>query len=296
MQGCNQRVVLERAAEHTELHGAAVCEIDGGVASRMASALGMVEDLPWLLLIAVPRRPLVELRLCAAGEFKQLVPELFKEVQHAGDGRILLGFRFAECRAVDMDVQAASPRLMRGVAHLNGFCHDLLPRHFAAMEVERHGVCNDLEAIVKRTVMLAVGKRAPDVGDVHDAFGVGITFARLVDFQLHAEEAVALAIEDGLRLVVIVVHTTGNKTCVASVTVCFIAAVAVVGIFLSDHLAAACTVSIVVVIAVLTQRRGICAGVFTASNSLAAVRAEDRPLVQTVGAEKFIMEWGEGSD
>ena len=180
---------------------------------------------------------------------------------------------------------------MRGVAHLNSLCHDLRPRHFAAMEIERHGVRDNLEAIVKRTVMFTVGKCAPDVGDVHDAVSVGVTFARLVDFQLHAEEAIALAIEDGLRLVVIVIHTTGNKARVAAVAVCILAAAAVVGIFLSDHLAAACTVSIVVVIAVLAQWRGICAGVFTASNSLAAAGAENGLLVQTSRAEKFIPEW-----
>ena len=52
--------------------------------------------------------------------------------------------------------------------------------------------------------MLDVGTVPVPVGDVQKRKGVSRTFTRTVNFQLHTEEPGAFPVEDGLRLVVIV--------------------------------------------------------------------------------------------
>lgn len=111
LQGCNQCIQLQRAAEDSELDGVAVREIHAPI-SLPAVALGAVEYLLRVILVAVASRPLLELVLCASAEFEQLGPVRFEEVEDSGDGFLLLLVCVAEGFAADVDVKPAGLRLV----------------------------------------------------------------------------------------------------------------------------------------------------------------------------------------
>ena len=99
-------------------------------------------------------------------------------------------------------MEPAGPGLMAGVAHGARLAQHAGPRHSILLVAEGHGVGDDLEAIVQASVMLAADMLLRSVPKVQDSPGVLTHLSAAVDLQLHAEEAGALAVKDGLRLIV----------------------------------------------------------------------------------------------
>ena len=66
-------------------------------------------------------------------------------------------------------------------------------------------MCDDLEAIVQRAIVLAVGQHFGLVGNVHQGFRAAVAFTAVVDLQLHTKVTWAVAVEDGVGLEVVVV-------------------------------------------------------------------------------------------
>ena len=127
---CNERVVFEGSTENAKLNGVLVGEVDAGIATGVSALLGVVQELFWLVLIAITGRPLVELVLRSAGKLQKLLPVLFKEEQDSGNHGVLLCFRLTKSIAVDMNMKSAGARLMARVTHLYGLLQDGCPRHF----------------------------------------------------------------------------------------------------------------------------------------------------------------------
>ena len=255
----------------------------------------MVEDFFWLSLVAVPCGPLVQLPLRTAGELEQLVPEFFNKKQDARDGCVLRTLCVAKCSAVDVNVESASARLMARVSHLQGLSQNSLPRHFSLMIGKRHGMCDHLKAVVQRAVVLAVEVfQAVAVGDGHDLGGVAIVLSGSVHFQFYAKIAITVPTEQRLRLVVIVLNRlAGSAARVAVVAERIFVAIALTGVISladADEIAAAVTVCVVTVIAVLTERRGFISGIVIPPDALTAVRAENGFGFQTVRAERLAAE------
>ena len=86
--------------------------------------------------------------LCTAAEFQQFLPILLEEVQNPGDTGILEALCAAKGIPVDVDMEAAGAGLMAGVTHGDSLLHELRPRHSFLMELQRHGVGDNLKAIV----------------------------------------------------------------------------------------------------------------------------------------------------
>ena len=173
----------------------------------MSALLGVVQELFWLVLIAIAGGPLVELVLRSAGKLQKLLPVLFEKVQNAGDHGVLPCFRFTEGIAVDVNMKSTGACLVAGVTHLHGFPQDVRPRHFRLMVGKRHGMRHHLKAVVQRAVVLAVEVfNTVAVCNGHDLGGVVIVLTGSVHFQLYTKIAIALSTEQRLGFVVIILN------------------------------------------------------------------------------------------
>ena len=134
-----------------------------------------------------PGGPAVQLPLGPAAEFEELLPVLLKEVQHPGNGCLLVGIGVPEGLPTHVDMEAAGAGLVGKVAHADGLPEEGLPGHFGAVVAEGHGMGHQFKAVIQGTVVLAVELGLALVGDGQEAAGVVAVLAGLVDLQLHAE-------------------------------------------------------------------------------------------------------------
>lgn len=84
------------------------------------------------------------------------------------------------------------------------------------MIVQRHGVGDNLKAVVQGAVVLAVDALRTVVDQGHQGLGGADALAAFIDLQLHAEVAWAGAVEDGLGLVVIALDAAGDGIAVVA--------------------------------------------------------------------------------
>jgi len=292
LQRGDEGVVFERAAENAEFDGVEVCQVHAGVAA-CAAFLGVFEDVLRLVLIAVTGCPAVELTSGAAAEFEEFLPVTLEEVQDSGDNFILIGFSITECGTVDVDVQTAGTTLVRSVAQTDGFVEDCLPRHFVLMEHRRHRVSDDFDAVLERTVVLAVDIfQTVLMCGFDNPLGIGITLSCTVDLKFHAKESVAGAVEDGIGFVVVVVDTLGFiAVVIATRAVGFVIIVRIVRLVEMDNTSAGSAMSVVTVVAVLTQREAVGTGVVGEPDTFAAALAFGGVTGDAVGTEKVVGEF-----
>ena len=170
----------------------------------MIALLGVVQKLGGLLLVSVTGGPTLQLAGCAAAELEQLLPVLLEEIEHPGDGAVLGSLIQAEGAAADVDMEATGSGAMAEITQLHGLFAQLCPGHSVKLPVQRHGVGHQLQPVVEGAVVLDVGEVSVPVGDIQKRKGVRCTFTRTVNFQLHAEEPGAFPMENGFRLIVIV--------------------------------------------------------------------------------------------
>ena len=161
-----------------------------------------------------------------------------------------------------MDVEAAGARLVGPIAQASGLVQNLFPGHMLAVVVQRHGVTDDLEALIQRAVVLAVGPFLSVVYQPENLPGVAVVFPGTVNLQFYSKVPAALAEELRFRLVVIVVDFPGaGVVAMASVAPGLIVIVIiVVGIILKDDPAAVFAGGVVAVKAGLAQ-----VGIFVSS-------------------------------
>ena len=292
LQRGDEGVVFEGSAEDAEFNRVIVRQVHAGVSSR-AALLGVFEDVLRLVLIAVACCPAVKLTSGAAAELEQFFPVPLEEVQDSCDDFILFGFGIPECGTVDVDVQTAGTALMRGIAETDGFVEDRLPRHFVLVEHRRHRVRDDLQTVFERTIMLAVDVfQTVAVCGFEDAFCIGSTFACTVDLQFHTEETVAGAVEDGFWLVIVVVDGLGFAAVV--ITACAIGFVIIGGIVRLvelDDASAGSAMSVVTVIAILTEGEAVGTGVVGEPDAFTAALAFGGVAGGTVGTKEVIGEF-----
>ena len=100
-------IILERAAEHSELDGAPVGDIHTSV-TTVAALLRVLQNLLRVVLVAVPSRPAAHLVFGTAAEFQQFQPVVLYKIKHPGNALVLCFPGVAECCSVDVDVQSAS--------------------------------------------------------------------------------------------------------------------------------------------------------------------------------------------
>ena len=169
-------------------------------------------------------------------------------------------------------MQAAGARLMGPVAQASGFVQNLFPGHMLAVVVQRHGVTDDLKALIQGTVVLAVGPFLAIVHQPENLTGVAVVLSGAVNLQLHPEVPAALTEELRFRLVVIVVDFPGaGVVTVAGVAPGLIVIVViVVGIILKDDPAAVFAGGVVAVKAALAQVGILVAGAAVRPDALTA--------------------------
>jgi len=163
------------------------------------------------------------------------------------------------------------------------------------MIVQAHGVGNDFKAVLQGTVVLAVGAFPVPVGDFQDSAGAVGILAALVDLQLHAKVTGAFAMENGRGLVVIVLDGV-----IAAGAVDFTEAVGAVGdvriiVFVMSFIhvqdrSTAVTTDIVAFIAAFAEGQAAVASTVLPPDAVAAMRADDRLLVEASGAEVLTVE------
>ena len=277
-QGGQEGISLQRAPEDAKLHRGGVLEVDAGVAAGVAG-LGPVQDVPGTVPIAVPGGPAIQLPLGPAAEFEELLPVLLKEVQHPGDGRLLLGIGVPEGLSAHMDVEAAGAGLVGEVAHADSLPEEGLPGHFGAVVAEGHGVGHQLEAVVQGAVVLAVEPGLTLVGDGEKAAGVVAVLTGLVDLQLHAEIEGPIPPEERGWAVVVVVDRLlvgGGPVAVRAVgLILVLTRRQVAGLVVGDKGAAAGADGVAVLQAGEAQGQILGAGVVPWMDGLAAAAAGD---------------------
>ena len=162
------------------------------------------------------------------------------------------------------------------------------------MVVQRHGVGDDLKAVVQGAVVLAVDPLRTVVDQGHQGLGGADALTAFVDLQLHAEVAGTGAIEDGLGLVVIALDAAGDSIAVvAGVTqwfILFLVSGLIVGIRQGDQSAAMVAAGVVEVIAVLTEGCFRGSGIVVPPKTAAAVGTADGFRIQAAWAEGLAVE------
>ena len=153
---------------------------------------------------------------------------------------------------------------------------------------------HQLKAVVQAAIVLAVQMVCIPVGDAQERSGIVAALAGIVDFQLHAEIAGATAVENGVRLVVVIVDATLTAAGAAAIAEgLVIAFVPIVGIVLVDHPSALGAGQVVAVVAVLTKRRVAVTGVLVPPDTRPAVGADQGGGFQTGGTEQLAVEFDE---
>lgn len=142
--------------------------------------------------------------------------------------------------------------------------------------------------------MLAVGQRLRLVGDVHQRLRAAVTFTAVIDFQLHAEIAWAVAVEDGVGLEVVVVDgaVLDGRAAIGTVGIVGVQRIpAVVGV---NGVAAAGAADVVLPEAVIADGRGfVVAPAVPPPEAAAAVGAGGGEQFETVRAEQLAIERGQ---
>lgn len=104
-----------------------------------------------------------------------------------------------------MDVQTAGTALVGAVPLFDGFAADRLPRHFLLVEFQCHGMGDDLESIIERTIVFAVDVlKTITMGGRQNSFGLISILSGTVHFQFYTEVPFSISIEYRFRFVVIV--------------------------------------------------------------------------------------------
>ena len=106
---------------------------------------------------------------------------------------------------IHVDMESAGAGLMAGVAHVDGFLQDGIPWHLILMERQRHRMGDDLITVIQTSIMFAVNILIFAIDGIQDPAGVGIGLAGTVDFRFDAHIKGAVAVEDGIGAVVIIV-------------------------------------------------------------------------------------------
>ena len=260
----------------------------------MIPLLGVIQDLHGLLLIAVPGCPLIQLVLGAAAEFQQLLPVLLEKVEDTGNGGVLLFLSLSEGQTAHMDMEAAGPGLMAGVAQIHGSFADLLPGHLPELVAQGHGVRDDLKSLFQGAVMLAVDPFLFLVGDPQEFFGVGAILPGPIDFQLHAKEPGAVSIENRLRFVAVVLNSPlPSSPGIAGMAerLFFVRVIPViVGFVVVKQLPAADAVGIIAVVAAFTERRITVSGIVIGPDPLPADMTGHGLFFKTVRAKELPVE------
>ena len=121
---------------------------------------------------------------------------------------------------------------MRAVALMDCTVHDIFPRKLVDVIVHSARVGDQFHAIVQRAVCLDVEQIGMSVCNVQQFFGIIIISACSIDFQFNAKIAVVLAVENGIRLVAVLMDQVAflSLVLVAVTAICF--AVQIVGIVL----------------------------------------------------------------
>lgn len=132
------------------------------------------------------------------------------------------------------------------------------------------------------------------VGDVRDAPRAVVAFACVAHLQFHTEKALAVAVKNGLGLVVVIVddavavalHVAGAAVGLGFVLVIIIGAVDV------DRPVASAAGGVVVIEAALAQRDTLTAAIIACPNSRLAVSAQNGLGLQTAFTAKLAIELG----
>ena len=128
---------------------------------------------------------------------------LHKE-HHTSYCRFLLVIGLTKCGAVAMNVQAASACVVRRIAHIYSLREDSLPRKVVQMIGQRCRLGNDLKALAKRSVVLAVNMLVLRIADVENCARVVVILTASVNFKLNAHKQIALTVEDWRGLVAVI--------------------------------------------------------------------------------------------
>ena len=154
---------------------------------KMGVADGMVSGA--IHSTADTLRPALQILKTAPGT--ELVSSFFimvtKTPQYGDDG-ILLLLGLSKGQTAHMDVKAAGPCLIAGVAQIHGSLADLLPGHLPELVVQGHGMGDDLKPLFQRAVVLAVDPLFAVIGDFQELSGIGAIFPGPIDLQLHTKE------------------------------------------------------------------------------------------------------------
>ena len=202
-------------------------QIDAGI-TTLVIVFGLIHHFLWRVLIAISRRPAIQLPICAAAEFQKLVPVLFHEEQQPPDGCLLLDLRCSKTPAADVDVQTAGACLMGAIAKGNRLFHDLFPRKMSQMILRCCRMADDFKAVIQTPIMLAIEVLRITVANGQNFFGIAGKLTALVDLQLHAEKSLSCSIKVQLRTIIIVVNDLILQDMIAAFTVRIVVIVQIV--------------------------------------------------------------------
>lgn len=120
------------------------------------------------------------------------------------------------------------------------------------MIIQRHWVTYQLKALVNGTVVLAVKMFGLAINNTQNAFGIALIFTGLVNFQLHTKVLAACTIKNRLRLVIIIIDKLILAFIIAIIAI--VITVLIIGVILLNNCIAINTASIMLIIAILTDR------------------------------------------
>ena len=155
----------------------------------------MAHLLGWRQTDSIPRCPAIHLGLGAAAEAKQLRPELFHEIEQAGNRCLLLFIGTAECQTRNVNVKSAGSCRMAEIIHATGLAENFCPWHFVQMVLKCHRMGDKFKTFIQTAVCLDVQVFSVLVRDVEQLLRITVDCTAVVDFKLNAEMPQALAME-----------------------------------------------------------------------------------------------------
>ena len=114
----------------------------------------------------------------------------------------------------------------------------------------------DFKAIMKRAVMFAIDVVGASVAYRHDSICIAVALSGFVDFKFYSKESVAIAIEDGVRFVIVVFYSIASFQSAETIIAVWviIATIAIIGIVGMNYPSAVHTGVVVIVVTILTER------------------------------------------
>lgn len=176
---------------------------------------------------------------------------------------------------------------VRTVAHNNSLMAYILPRHFNAVIIKAHGVCDKLHALIKTAVPFDVKIGAVGVCNIKQLFSIAVYLTSTVKLKLYAHVQIRISVKDRVRLVAVAVDMASASALIAAAAVGVVIVIKVAGIIIVYKTAAVIADCVMIFTAVRAERDIVISRIIVTPYPVTAAVAFSRVFIVTVSAKQL---------